>query len=426
MDLSFYKNAIKNFPEFLKESLSLKSDVSSLFKNIENIISFDNSYIFFTNPDSLVLKYKSENTEILDIDEAFICGDKFKKILFSENILAFNSKDKFVNFLGLDKNFNSFLMVKLLIRETVFGFVLLCKNEQDFYDAEIFDIARSLGYAISYSIKDFELSKVFKLQLQSLQKGILDTSTSYKDVLVQNEKILAEDKIKSEFLANVSHELRTPLNSIICFSDALKQDYFGRLNEKQYEYVNEINISGIHLLGMINEILDMSKIEANAMKLNKMEYEVSRSIDEVLNVVMPLAKKKKIELIKKINNEVLIFADYQKINQILYNLLSNAIKFTPENGKIVVSTNVTKKSFKISVKDSGCGIPEADYDRIFDKFVQLDNVKMNSVSSTGLGLTIVKDFVKMHDGAITVKSKIGAGTEFLISIPKVFDKKSEV
>ena len=220
--------------------------------------------------------------------------------------------------------------------------------------------------------------------------------------------------MKNLFLANISHELRTPLNAIIGFSQALDSQIFGELNEKQAEYIKDIQISSLHLLGMINEILDISKLEANAMKFNPTNLSPNQVIQEVVNILEPLYKNKKIEILFNPNFNCKIKADYQKFQQILYNLLSNAIKFTPEKGLIQISCDVNKKDFVLQVKDNGIGIDKKYHNKIFKKFVHLNNVYAKQQNSTGLGLTITKELVKLHNGKITVESEVGKGTTFVM------------
>ena len=257
--------------------------------------------------------------------------------------------------------------------------------------------------------------------MKALQESIIERAQAHATIQKQNEKILAADKIKTEFLANTSHELRTPLNAIIGFSEVLSKQLFGNLNEKQSEYVRDIHVSGLHLLGMINEILEISKIEAKAIKLAPSTFNLKMSLSEVVNIVHPLADKKKIHLIKNAKEDVEIHADYQKVQQILYNLLSNAIKFTKEGGHIEtgykLTSGVTKKAVKIYVKDDGIGIDKKHHDKIFDKFVQLHNIYCKNESSTGLGLTITKELVQLHGGKISFESEPDKGTTFFVTLP---------
>lgn len=233
-------------------------------------------------------------------------------------------------------------------------------------------------------------------------------------------KILEADNVKNEFLANISHELRTPLNAIIGFSEILSAKLYGDLNEKQAEYIGDIYISAIHLNGMINEILDISKLEAKAMSLHRTDFFVSQVITEVVNVIKPLSNKKKINVELQMAEDFLISADFQKIRQVLFNLLSNAIKFTKEKGEIDIIVKKNKKKFVIEVKDNGLGIAKKDLDKIFEKFMQLENAYTKKESSTGLGLTITKELVEMHNGTIKVESELKKGSSFIVEIPFKF------
>ena len=234
----------------------------------------------------------------------------------------------------------------------------------------------------------------------------------------QNEKLIETDKIRSEFLANISHELRTPLNSIIGFSTALKDEMPGPMNEKQKSYANKILSSAIHLTGLINDILDMTKIESKAMKLNIQKHCPTDIIKEVINIIEPLAKEKNIKIETDFKYEETISVDFIKFRQIMYNLIGNAIKFSHQNSKIKISTSNFKNAATIKVRDFGIGIAKKDLKRIFDKFVQLDNIYTKKYSSTGLGLTITKELVKLHNADISVRSEINKGSEFILKFKK--------
>ena len=293
----------------------------------------------------------------------------------------------------------------------------MSKREKNFYKQEDLDALNAIASVMSYLLKDAELSNVFKIQLKALKDGIVEKNNAYKTIKEQNEKILEADKVKNEFLANISHELRTPLNSILGFSDILGTQLYGNLNSKQEEYVNDIKVSATHLLGMINEVLDMSKIEANAMKIVKSAFWISRAVDEVANILYPLAQKKNIILKKNMDADFEVFADYQKIQQILYNLVSNAIKYSPENDEVEITVNADDESFRIFVHDNGIGIDKKYHGKIFAKFVQLDSAYTKKESSTGLGLTITKELVELHGGKISLISEVNNGSTFIVEIP---------
>lgn len=416
MGNDIYKNAIKHLPTFFDNQLQLDKTAAGLFNVLKNIVEFDEAYVFFLNPDSIQLKYSFNNTANLQVDNTICINENLKNELFSLENKIYEGNSALINLLQL-KNCKSFLVSKLSIRNTVYGFILLCKRESSYYTEDHIDVMTAASTIISYNIKDIELSNVFRIQLKALKDGITETSSAYKTIKEQNIKILESDRIKNEFLANISHELRTPLNAIIGFSEVLSAKLFGDLNEKQADYVNDIHISGIHLLGMINEILDISKIEAHAMKLNKTNFILSRAIDEVANVVKPLSDRKSIVIKKNIINDGEVFADFQKISQILYNLLSNAIKFSHDSGKILAEGEVKSDRFILKIQDFGIGIDEKYHGKIFGKFVQLESSYVKKESSTGLGLTITKELVELHGGHISLKSEPNKGTTFIVEIP---------
>ena len=236
-----------------------------------------------------------------------------------------------------------------------------------------------------------------------------------------NAKVAAEaaNRTKSEFLTNVSHELRTPLNSIIGFSDLLKEGIAGPLNEKQSKYVQFISLSGKNLLGIINDILDLSKAEAGNEELRRENISVDESICRAISIILPQTLGKNITLTYRSESKMInLYADMSKLHQIMYNLLSNAVKFTPAGGSIEVFSRREEASVFITVKDTGIGIPEEKLDEIFKPFVQIDSSLNRIFEGTGLGLALVKKYVEMHGGNIWVESKIGEGSSFIIELPE--------
>ncbi|MBP2029418.1 PAS domain S-box-containing protein [Methanohalophilus levihalophilus] len=228
----------------------------------------------------------------------------------------------------------------------------------------------------------------------------------------------AANRSKSEFLANVSHELRTPLNSIIGFSDAMLEGYTGDLKGKQAKYLNNISTSGKNLLNLINNVLDLSKIEAGKMDFHSESFPVADIFRILENMFLPMTSSKNISLqFNCTPSSLAIHADFSKLEEILINLLSNAVKFTPENGAIEVSARSTESGIQFSVKDTGIGIPVDKLDLIFEPFKQVECFHKREHSGTGLGLCLVRKFIKMHDGELSVKSKEGEGSEFCFVIP---------
>jgi signal transduction histidine kinase len=222
---------------------------------------------------------------------------------------------------------------------------------------------------------------------------------------------------KSEFLANMSHELRTPLNAIIGFSEVLSERLFGEINEKQAEYLGDILQSGQHLLSLINDILDLSKIEAGRMELELSEFDLSGVVDNTMTLVRERAVRHGIALGRSIDERLgTIHADERKVKQVLLNLLSNALKFTPEGGKIEVRAALSNDTAEISVTDTGVGIAPEDQATVFEEFRQVGTAS-SKVEGTGLGLAISRKFIELHGGRIWVKSQVGSGSTFAFSLP---------
>jgi GAF domain-containing protein len=257
---------------------------------------------------------------------------------------------------------------------------------------------------------------------------LLQTFATQSALAIQNARLFLEieDKSrqlevasqhKSEFLANMSHELRTPLNAIIGFSEVLTERMFGELNEKQEEYLKDIYASGQHLLSLINDILDLSKIEAGRMELEPTEFDLPAAIDNALTLVRERAGRRGITLGREIDGRVgQIRADERKVKQVLLNLLSNAIKFTPDGGRIDVRAAVNEGLVEVSVADTGVGIAPEDQEKVFEEFRQVGTAD-KKVEGTGLGLALSRKFVELHGGHIWVKSEVGHGSTFTFTLP---------
>lgn len=246
------------------------------------------------------------------------------------------------------------------------------------------------------------------------------TERKQAEDMLMHAKLTAEDanKSKGEFLATMSHELRTPLNSIIGFSDMMLAGAVGELNEKQVRYMNHILNGGKHLLELINDILDLSKVEAGKMELNCDLFSIYDAIEELKALAVPLAVKKNIEFDTKIESGLEdINADRTKIKQILYNLASNAIKFTEDKGYVGITAQRIDNMLVVSVIDTGRGISMKDLGKLFQPFKQLNPYMTREHEGTGLGLVLVKKYVEMHGGNVRVESEVGKGSIFTFTIP---------
>jgi PAS domain S-box-containing protein len=257
-------------------------------------------------------------------------------------------------------------------------------------------------------LKDITERKILQEQLQRKNKELEE----------QNRQVLKASRLKSEFLANMSHELRTPLNGVIGFTEFLRSKKPGPLNPKQEEYLGDILSSGRHLLRLINDILDLAKIESGKMEVSPETFSCREAINEVCAVLGPIARKKGMTIETKVADVDRVILDPRKFRQILYNLLSNAVKFSHEGSAVEVSLRpYNGNEIRLEVKDQGIGIKQEDVEAIFAKFTQIDSGAARYYEGTGLGLALTKELVELQRGSIGVDSEFGKGSTFTVILP---------
>jgi signal transduction histidine kinase len=265
---------------------------------------------------------------------------------------------------------------------------------------------------------EFPPETIQLLQTFATQSALaIQNARLFREIEDKSRQLEVASQHKSEFLANMSHELRTPLNAIIGFSEILSEKMFGELNEKQEEYSKDIHASGQHLLSLINDILDLSKIEAGRMELELTDFHLPTALDNALTLVRERAGRRNITLQMSVDERLgEVRADERKIRQVVLNLLSNAIKFTPEGGRIEVGAVPKDGSVEVSVNDTGVGIVPEDQEAVFEEFRQVGTAEKKA-EGTGLGLTLCRKFIELHGGRIWVKSQVGVGSTFTFTIP---------
>ena len=266
------------------------------------------------------------------------------------------------------------------------------------------------GMAASLQASVQSLERKVEERTRELQKALAELSRKSRQLEVASEH-------KSHFLANMSHELRTPLNAIIGFSQVLRQRLFGPINEKQEEYLDDILSSGNHLLSLINDVLDLSKVEAGQIELEVAAFSLREALERGVVMVREPATKHGVQLSLELAPGVdLVTGDERRLRQVIFNLLSNAVKFTPEDGSVIVATSHVDGEVRVSVTDTGPGIAPEDRERIFEEFQQTD-VGVQQSEGTGLGLALSKRLVELHGGRIWVESEAGHGSRFVFTLP---------
>jgi signal transduction histidine kinase len=267
-------------------------------------------------------------------------------------------------------------------------------------------------------VEPFTEQQIAALQTFADQAVIaIENARLYRELEDKSAELAAASRHKSEFLANMSHELRTPLNAINGFSEVLIEQMFGELNERQLDYQRDILASGRHLLSLINDILDLSKVEAGRMELEISEFSLGEALQNGLTMLRERASRHAIALSLEIEEGLdLVEADERKVKQVVFNLLSNAVKFTPDGGRVEVTAHRNDREVRISVADTEVGISPEDLAHIFEEFRQVGRGTAKA-EGTGLGLALAKRFVELHGGRIGVESERGTGTTFTFSLP---------
>jgi PAS domain S-box-containing protein len=273
------------------------------------------------------------------------------------------------------------------------------------------------GFEFIAAIRDITERKAAEEEIRNIQARFTAELTATNQQLeVRNREVEQANRLKSEFLASMSHELRTPLHTIIGYSELLTEQQGGSLNEKQRRFISHIHNDGHHLLRLINDILDLSKIEAGRLELHLETMDAAEGVDEVLASIRPLGIKKGLSVENRIERNIRLRADPLRYKQILFNLLSNAIKFTPSGGQVWVEGKPEGRFARISVCDTGIGLPPEEHEAIFFTFHQAEATK-EFREGTGLGLPITRQLVEGHGGHIWVESEAGKGSQFTFTMP---------
>ncbi len=415
------------------EKFNLIETISETRNYLKNVLDNSADIIITTDTEGEIVEFNRGASRILGYSKEDIIGKKAEDLWVQpgnrREILKILEKEGYIS------NYETQLLTK---------------------DGRVMDVSLTLSYILSSKkgilgtvgiSKDITEKKKLERAIEERNLELRELNEKLEEKVIErtkdfekaNRELERSNKLKSQFIATMSHELRTPLNSILGFSELLMDEVFGTLTEKQKRYVNNVYSSGSHLLQLINNILDIAKIESGKMELHYEAFSVRQAISEVETVIKPLADKKSQKLTLSIDEKVSILkADKVKFKQILYNLLSNAVKFTHEGGDVFLNAELVggddvsyfaknpnicpgnENCLRIYVTDTGIGIKKEDHEKIFSEFEQVDSSFSRRYEGTGLGLALTKKLVELHGGAISVESAEGKGSKFTIIVP-LFD-----
>jgi signal transduction histidine kinase len=272
-------------------------------------------------------------------------------------------------------------------------------------------------YRIDGSVLEYSIMPLPDGNILNAYFDITDTVKVEQALLEKNAALQTAEKLKTDFLANMSYQLRTPLNAIMGFAEMLQQQYFGKLNERQMEYTGSMIEAGQRLISLVNDILDLSTIEAGYLSLYPTEIKVKDMLERVSQLTQEWAKKQRIDIVIHCQEELMIMADERRIKQVLLNLISNAINYSPSGGQITLSAERAGDFIRLGVRDTGMGISPEDMASVFTPFERINSKKSQRRSGAGLGLTLVKNIIELHGGAAEIESKEGVGTLVICRLP---------
>ncbi|EKE03865.1 MAG: hypothetical protein ACD_20C00135G0004 [uncultured bacterium] len=386
----------------IRETLDLSQVLAATTKEVGKLLKVDRCIIALFDPEKLKFNLENEyrvNEDIpsfLDNQKTLNLSIEWYKYLVEEKMpVVIDSVDSLIlNFSqSLKTQFldtRSLIITPIAHKGEILGAIAIHQTQyQRKWDEGNIEILKDIGSQIAIAIRQASL------YAQAQQAT----------------------RLKSEFLANMSHEFRTPLNAIIGFSEMILGGNYGALAPKQFDYLNNVVISGKHLLQLVNDVLDLSKIESGSIELHYEKFNTGKVIKETISTLKNIAIKKNISLDLQLS-DVTLHGDSVRFRQIMYNLLSNALKFTEENGKVIVYTSLTKGRLKVEVLDNGIGISQHDRDKIFTQFIQIDSSYSRKQEGTGLGLTLTKKLIELHKGYIDFDSEEGKGTKFWFILPR--------
>jgi signal transduction histidine kinase len=317
-----------------------------------------------------------------------------------------------------EEGLQSIAAVPLRSSGRVIGTLIIASRHRHSFSSGDIHLLNTIGEGLGPALKNAELYEALRGKNHQLDEQNQELRSRQRKLLEKSREVEQASQLKSEFLANMSHELRTPLNVIIGFSELMLDEVPGPTNKKQRQCLEDVLNSGRHLLGLIDQVLDLSKIESGRTELKLAEVALPEIIESLRNTMLPILKPRRQKLDISLEDGLpAVYADKAKLRQVFFNLLSNSSRFTPEGGRIEIKAVKNGTHCHISVADNGIGIKKEDQTRIFEPFCQLNNAPGRGGGGTGLGLVVVKQLVEKHGGRVWLESEYGKGSRFSFTIP---------
>ncbi|MBL8097668.1 MAG: response regulator, partial [Anaerolineales bacterium] len=416
-------NALRNIDIAISNSFDLNLSLDTLLNATLSQLEVSAASILLFNPDMSTLEYRAgtgfystaiEQTN-LRLGEGLAGESALKKqVTFIPNLAQ--AKEKFTRTEVLQgEGFVSYYGIPLTAKGKLKGVLEIFNRTELRPDKEWIDFFETLAGQAAIAIDNAQLFENLQRSNFELERRVAERTSELNKTNIELEHA---NRAKDEFLANMSHELRTPLNSILGLSESMLEQYQETLNENQQKSLQIIEASGKHLLDLINDVLDLSKIEAGKFDYYPQLIHVNDLCKSSLIFVKMQAMKKDITLTYEIEDTISdFFADPRRLKQILVNLLTNAVKFTPNNGHVTLKVNVKQDAIQFSVIDTGIGIAPEDLRRLFTPFVQVESSLNRHFEGTGLGLALVHKLTDLHGGSIEVESEVGKGSRFTVKLP---------
>lgn len=429
---------ILSITQRIRENLELQTILNTATEEIQQVIQADRVLIYRILPDrtgkvlaesvqpgweSILSRFYPEELFTQDIYSTYLTGK-----IYSISDVETESVIPCLVEVFQTMQVRAKIVVPIVLKQSLWGLLILhqCSSPRQWKSAEI-DFLRQISQQLTIAINQAQLYEQIQFELEERERNLQEQKRVKKELQRTNEnleianvELARATRLKDEFIANMSHELRTPLNVILGMSEGLLEEAYGSLTDLQKKFIFKIEKSGKHLLDLIEDILDIAKIESGKLELQVSRVPIKILCESSLVFVQELANKKDIKLNTIVDgdfNEMTL--DVRRIRQVLINLLNNAVKFTPNNGQVTleVHSSQTDRTVSFQVKDTGIGIAKENIGNLFQPFVQIDSSLNRQYSGTGLGLALVRRIVEMHGGTVSVKSELGKGSEFTVLLP---------